>query len=59
MAKGWKTVVFGVLLALVSALSNEEMKQFLVENVEWIGSSIGTIVVVLRALTNSSIFSKE
>ena len=59
MAKGWKTVIFGILLALISILSNEEMKQFLVENVEWIGGSIGTIVVVLRALTNSSIFSKE
>ncbi len=57
--KGFKTVIFGVLLVLISVLSNADMQEFIAENIPSIGTSIGTIIIILRAVSNSSIFKKE
>jgi len=58
MIKGYKTVLFGLALALISIFSNEEMVLFISENVPVLGTFIGTIVIVLRALTSSAVFKK-
>lgn len=55
--KGWKTVLFGILLALLSVLSNADMQAFVAEHLPSVGAATGAIVVILRALTSSSIFS--
>ena len=57
--KGWKTVGLGVLLALISILSNDEMKVFIGDNIPAIGGSIGVLLIILRAFTNSGIFKKD
>lgn len=57
--KGFKTVTFGVLLALLSVFSNAEMQQFVSENLPTIGGFTGTIVVILRAITDSPMFKRE
>lgn len=57
--KGFKTVFFGVLLALLSIFTNEDMAKWVAENLPWVGGGIGTIVVILRALTNSPMFKKD
>lgn len=56
MFSGFKTVAFGVLIALIAIFSNPEMQAFFAANVPWIGTLVGTIVVILRAVTNSGIF---
>jgi len=56
--RGFKTVAFGVLLAATSILSNQEMALFISEHLPSVGGAIGTIIVVLRAITSSSIFKK-
>ena len=57
--KGWKTVAFGVLVAALGALSDTDMQSWVLENFEWTAGGLGTIIVILRALTTSSIFKKE
>jgi hypothetical protein len=57
--KGFKTVAFGVLLAALAVFSNAEMQQFVAEHLPEVGGFVGTIVVILRALTNSPIGKKE
>lgn len=57
--KGFKTVIFGLALALIAVFSNAEMQAFIAENIPAVGGSIGTIVIILRALTTSTIFKKE
>lgn len=54
--KGYKTVIFGVLLAVTSVLSNADMQAFIAAHVPAIGGSIGAIVIGLRAISTSSIF---
>lgn len=54
---GFKTVIFGVLLALTAIFSTPEMQAFISENIPAVGGAIGTIVVILRFLTASPIFS--
>ena len=54
--KGFKTVAFGVCLALISIFSNAEMQTFVAENLPAVGGITGTLVIVLRALTGSSVF---
>jgi len=56
--KGFKTVIFGVLLGLIAVFSNAEMQTFIGENIPSIGGALGTIVIVLRAVTGSSMFHK-
>lgn len=57
--KGFKTITFGVLLALISIFSNEEVIQFVAENFPAVGTSLGTAVIILRAVTSSAIFKKD
>lgn len=57
--KGFKTVIFGVLLALISILSNAEMTAFFAEHLPVVGSAVGAVVVILRAITSSPIFKKD
>ena len=56
MFSGFKTVAFGVLVALIAIFSSPDMQAFFAENLPWVGSLVGTAVVILRAVTNSSIF---
>jgi hypothetical protein len=57
--KGWKTVLLGVLLIATSVLSTPEMQAFVADHLPWLGSAIGTVIIVLRALTNSPVFKKS
>ncbi|KKL90576.1 hypothetical protein LCGC14_1903260 [marine sediment metagenome] len=57
--KGWKTIAFGILVAVLGALSSADMQSWVLENFEWTTGGLGTIIVILRALTTSSIFKKE
>ena len=54
--KGYKTIAFGLMLGLLSVFSNAEMQSFIAEYLPEVGGSIATIVVILRALTTSSVF---
>jgi len=56
--KGFKTIGFGILLAILSIFSNPDMVAFISENIPAVGTSIGGIVIVLRAVTSSAIFNK-
>ncbi len=56
MFSGFKTVAFGVLIALIAIFSSPDMQAFFAENLPWLGGLVGTIIVVLRAVTDSSIF---
>jgi hypothetical protein len=57
--KGWKTVVFGILTILLSIFSSPDVQAFVAEHLPAVGSAFGAIVIVLRALTSSSVFSKN
>lgn len=57
--KGFKTVAFGVMIAVLSVASSPEMQAFVAENLPTVGTALGTLVVVLRAVTNSPMFKKE
>lgn len=56
--KGFKTVAYGLLLALGSILASPEVSEHVGSHLGWYGSLAGTLVVVLRALTSSPIFKK-
>ena len=57
--KGYKTIVYGVLLAGLSVLSNPEMQAWVGENLPYVGSGIATGIIILRAFTNSPMFKKS
>lgn len=57
--KGYKTVVFAGFLAGISALSTDEMRTFLVDNLGISGSVVGAVVVYLRWMTTTPIFKKD
>lgn len=57
--KGYKTLVFGLLIAALSVLSNAEMQVFVADNLPALGSLTGTVIIILRAVTTSPIFKKE
>lgn len=59
MLKGWRTVGFAALLGVTTFLSDADLQQFVAENLPWLGSALGTLIVLLRALTSSPIFKKE
>lgn len=56
--KGWKTVTFGVLLGLIAVFSNTDMQAWISQYVPEIGGLIGTAIIILRALTTSTVFKK-
>lgn len=55
--KGWKTFAFAALIAVIGALSTEDVRQFVGANLPWLGPIMGAVVALLRALTNTPIFS--
>jgi hypothetical protein len=55
---GFKTVTYGVLLALISVFSSPELQAYVGENLPWIGGIAGGVVVLLRSITDSPIFKK-
>ena len=57
-SKGWKTIIFGVLVGATAALSSPEMQAFIADNIPEVGTGIGTAIVILRALTTSAIFKQ-
>lgn len=57
--KGWKTITFSVLLALISIFSSDELRQHIGEHLEWYGPFTATAVAILRALTTSPIFKQH
>ncbi len=44
--KGFKTVIFGVLIALIALFSNAEMQDFFAENLPAVGSVTGVLRVL-------------
>ena len=56
--RGFKTFVFGAALVALAALSNDAVQAFIADNLAWLEAGTGTIVIILRALTNSPIFKK-
>lgn len=56
--KGFKTIAFGILTAALAVFSSPEMQAFFAEHMKLIGGGVGTIIIILRALTDSPIFKK-
>ena len=56
--KGWKTIAFGILVAVLGALSSADMQTWIIENFEWASGGLGTAIIILRTLTTSPIFKK-
>ena len=54
--RGFKTVAAGVAIALTAVASNPEMQAFIAEHIPSIGGAIGTLMIVLRMHTSSTIF---
>jgi len=54
--KGWRTIAYGALIAGISVLSSPEVAAFVADHLPAVGGLLGTGVIILRALTNSSIF---
>ena len=59
MITGYKTFGMAVILGLITALSSAEMQVFIAENVTWLGPVLGTVIILLRALTTTPIFKKD
>lgn len=57
--KGWKTVAFGILVAVLGAISDADTQIWITENLPWVSGGLGTAIIILRALTTSAIFSKK
>ncbi len=57
--KGFKTVVYGVLIALLAIFGDETVQQFVNENFQAVGVFLGTGVILLRTITSSPIFKQE
>ena len=57
--KGWKTVAFGVLLAVLAIFSSPDMQAWAAQYIPELGVGAGTIIIILRALTSSPIFKRE
>ena len=57
-AKGWKTVVYGILLGVIALISatNSDFYNFLSAHVSGFAGIASVITIVLRAVTDSSIF---
>ena len=57
--KGFKTVAFGVLTAVLSLFSSPDMQAWVAEYLPFVGTALGVAVVWLRYLTNSPMFKKD
>jgi hypothetical protein len=61
MFQGWKTVIFGALLALGGFLQGVDWASLIpndAQTVGWITSAIGVVVVALRFLTSTPVGNK-
>lgn len=58
MVKGYKTIIFAVLVALAGFLASPEVTQFVADNLPGVSVGLSTIIIVLRAVTSSPIFTK-
>ena len=56
--KGYKTMLFGLLTAALAIFSNADMQLWFADNMELVGGAVGTVIIILRALTNSPMFKK-
>ena len=56
--KGWKTVTYGIAIMLVGIFADNDVQQFVADHWKSVVPLIGLGVVILRAVTNSPIFSK-
>lgn len=56
---GWKMVIYGVAVALLSVFSSVEMQAYVAANLPWFGGISGLLIVILRAITSSPIFKKN
>lgn len=60
MLKGFKTFIVALLLAIFGALESFDFTQFLNEEVSgYVVLGVSVIMMVLRAITGTPIFSKE
>lgn len=60
--QGWKTVIFGAVVALVGFLQGVNWEQIIPNDptvVGWITSGIGVAVVVLRFVTKTPVGQKS
>ena len=57
--KGFKMFSFGLLTAALAVFSNDAMQAFFAEHMEMVGVSVGTVIIILRALTDSPMFKKR
>ena len=55
---GFKTFLYGLAIAGLALLSNEEMAAFFAKHIEWVGTLTGTGIIILRALTTNAIFNR-
>lgn len=62
MFQGWKTVIFGALLALGGFLQGVDWVSLIPNDpttAGWIASAVGVVVVALRFLTNTPVGTKQ
>lgn len=57
--QGFKTFLFGLALLLLGGAESVEFTNFISENAGAYSAAIGTLVIVLRAITKTPIFKKE
>lgn len=57
--KGWKTFVSGIVIAALAVFSNPDMQAFIAAHIPSIGGGIGALVIILRAITSTSIFKSD
>jgi len=59
MTQGFKTFIFGLFLVLLGGLESSEFTTFVAQHPGGFSSAVGTLIIVLRFLTKTSIFKKE
>ena len=55
--KGLRTALYGLVIALTAVFSSADVQAFIAEHIPSIGGAIGIGIIILRAVTSSSIFS--
>ncbi len=57
--KGYKTVIFGILIAVTGALSTPEMQAFVAMHIPSVSGFLGLAVILLRTITTSPVFKDD
>lgn len=55
--KGLKTILYGIAIMALSAFSDQAVADFVAEHLPWVGGGLGLGVIILRAITTSSVFA--